>query len=104
MRGLKTQEGKRFEAFFALVQKEAAKTHSVFFLDCGEGHEFYKEDMEGEDLRGWRVPEEKAAQFEQEWLRGEPSDEWEDNIEWAVWHPPLANLNVTFERYTRHIT
>ncbi len=35
MRGLKTQEGSKFEAFFSLVQQEAAKSHSVFFLDCG---------------------------------------------------------------------
>ena len=99
MRGLKTQEGSKFEAFFAIVQQEAEKTHSVFFLDCGEGREFSYENIEGEDLRGWRVPEEKATQFEQEWLRGEPSDEWEDNIEWAVWNLPLTNLTVSFKRY-----
>lgn len=102
MRGLKTQEGKRFEAFFALVQKEAAKTHSVFFLDCGEGHEFYKEDMEGEDLRGWLIPEDQADRFEQAWknnLNKSQWDEWEDFFEWVVWHPPLAELTVSFERY-----
>lgn len=46
MRGLRTHEGDKFEAFFALVQQEATKRHSVFFLDCGEGHEFFREDME----------------------------------------------------------
>ncbi len=104
MRGLRTQEGEKFEAFFSIVQKEAAKKHSVFFLDCGEGREFFREDMEGEDLRGWRIPEDKADQFEQEWRNGlneSQWDEWQDFMEWVEWHPPLAKLTVSFERYLR---
>ena len=52
MRGLKTQEGNKFIAFFKLVQEEARKKHSVFFLECGEGNDFSEDNIEGEDLRG----------------------------------------------------
>lgn len=86
MRGLKTQEGNKFITFFKLVQKEAAKLHSVFFLECGEGNDFETEQMDGEDLRGWLIPEKQADQFEREWLKDEPGEEWEKNITWALWH------------------
>ena len=52
MRGLRTQEGEKFERFFALVQKEALKQSCVFFLDSGEGHIFENESMEYSDLSG----------------------------------------------------
>lgn len=86
MRGLKTQEGNKFIAFFKLVQKEAGKFHSVFFLECGEGNDFETEQIEGEDLRGWLIPEKQADQFEREWLKNHPGEEWKENIAWVLWH------------------
>ena len=85
MRGLKTQEGNKFIAFFQLVQEEARKKHSVFFLECGEGNDFSEDNIEGEDLRGWLIPEKKADQFERIWLKSSPGEEWENNIAWALW-------------------
>ena len=85
MRGLKTQEGNNFISFFKLVQKEARKRHSVFFLECGEGNDFSADNIEGEDLRGWLIPEEQADLFERIWLKGNPGEEWENNIAWALW-------------------
>lgn len=85
MRGLKTQEGKKFERFFSLVQQEASKKNSVFFLECGEGHDFETDHLEGEDLRGWLIPHEQAERFEKVWLKGSPGDEWADQIAWATW-------------------
>ncbi len=99
MRGLKTQEGNKFEAFFALVQHEAAKRHSVFFLDCGEGNDFETDDIEGGDLRGWVIPEDKADQFEKLWLKGEPGDDWVDYIEWAEWEGKPQNPTVKIVQY-----
>ena len=61
MQGLKTQEGNKFIAFFKLIQEEARKRHSVFFLECGEGNEFETAHIEGEDLRGWLIPEKQAG-------------------------------------------
>lgn len=86
MRGLKTQEGNKFIAFFELVQKEAAKLHSVFFLECGECNDFETEQMDGEDLRGWLIPEKQADQFEREWLKDQPGEEWEPYITWVLWN------------------
>lgn len=85
MRGLKTQEGKKFERFFSLVQQEASRKKAVFFLECGEGHDFETDRLEGEDLRGWLIPLEKADGFEREWMKGRPGDEWADQIAWATW-------------------
>ena len=99
MRGLKTQEGSKFEVFFALVQQEAAKRNSVFFLDCGEGNDFEADDIEGEDLRGWVIPEGKADQFEQLWLNGEPGDDWTDYIEWAEWKCDPQSLTIKLVTY-----
>ena len=85
MRGLIVPEGEKFERFFALVQQEAAKQNAVFFLECGEGHDFYTDEMEGEDLRGWLIPNELADKFEEEWSSSAPGEEWMDYIKWAEW-------------------
>lgn len=63
MRGLRKQENKKFENFFKLVQDEAAKNNSVFFLDCGQGYVFENDLFECEDMCGWLMPEAKADEF-----------------------------------------
>lgn len=99
MRGLKTQEGKNFEAFFKLVQREAEKINAVFFLECGEGNEFFSEHIEGEDLRGWLIPISKADEFEKEWKKGTPGDKWQDEIIWAVWSGKESDPEISFVEY-----
>ena len=37
--GLRTQENSKFLSFWKIVQEEASKRDSVFFLDSGEGNE-----------------------------------------------------------------
>ncbi len=39
MKGLRTQEGEKFERFFALVQKRAQQEGKIFFLDSGDGRD-----------------------------------------------------------------
>ena len=85
MRGLKTQEGNSFVEFFKLVQAEAKKLNSVFFLECGEGNDFSGDNIEGEDLRGWLIPVKQADNFERAWMNGDPGEEWESHIAWALW-------------------
>lgn len=99
MRGLKTQEGNKFNAFFTLVQEEAKKKHSVFFLECGEGHELNGDAIEGEDLRGWLIPEEDADRFEAEWMNGEPAEEWENRISWAIWSGDTRNPKIEIKQF-----
>ena len=99
MRGLKGPEDKKFDRFFALVQQEAAKQNAVFFLECGEGHDFITDQMEGEDLRGWLIPNAQADRFEKEWKAGSPGDKWADRIVWAVWSGSKDAPTITIEKY-----
>lgn len=99
MRGLRTQEGVKFIEFFKLVQLEAQKANSVFFLDCGEGNDFVDGNMEGEDLRGWLIPDELADEFEKQWMNGNPGDEWENRITWATWSGGVPKLKITFTSF-----
>ena len=99
MRGLRTQEGNEFEKFFQLVQNEADKQGAVFFLECGEGNDFNADGIEGEDLRGWLIPEGQADKFERDWANGEPGDEWEDNIAWAQWSGKPEAPVITINQY-----
>jgi len=99
MVGLRTQEGSEFRKFFDLVQTEARKQHSVFFLECGEGNDFAGDGIEGEDLRGWLIPEEEVNRFEKVWQDDEPGDEWEDNIAWAIWSGNTNHPEITIKKY-----
>ncbi len=56
MQGLRTKESIKFQKFFSIVQNEAIKRHSIFFLDAGDGNAFETTNLEGEDLMGWLIP------------------------------------------------
>ena len=85
MRGLRTQEGEKFERFFALVEKKAEKKDAVFFLDSGEGHDFENDNMEGENLSGWLIPNEKVKEFEAAYIDRANLSEWIDYYAWVSW-------------------
>lgn len=68
MQGLRTQEGKKFNEFFSLVQEEAKKRKAVFFCDCGQGDVFENDSIECEDLCGWLIPNSKVDEFEPHFL------------------------------------
>lgn len=99
MRGLKTQEGNKFNKFWDIVSSQALKNNKIFFLECGEGREFETEGMEGEDLRGWLIPIDKADEFEKEWLKDNVSDKWLDFIIWAEWRNKNGHISVEFVSY-----
>ena len=69
MQGLRTQEGKKFDEFFSLVQEEAKKRNSVFFCDCGQGDVFENDSIECEDLCGWLIPNNKVDEFEPHFIK-----------------------------------
>ncbi len=100
MRGLKGQESKSFERFFALVQHAAAEKNALFFAFAGEGRTFTSDDMEGEDLSGWLIPIERADVFERQWNQNNSLSalqEWTDFFVWAVWNIENEMLSVHFE-------
>ncbi len=88
MLGLRTQENDKFVKFFALVQKEADRLGSVFFLDCGQGKIFENNEMECEDLCGWLIPKEKAKEFECLFLENSSKlyefDDFYTNVDYCV--------------------
>jgi hypothetical protein len=95
MRGLRTQETNKFKRFFSIVQDAAQKKNSVFFLDAGDGNDFETDNLEGENLMGWLIPEEKLSDFEKEWNKGDVSDDWSDFYCWAIWEN-AENPKISF--------
>ena len=102
MRGLRTQEGEKFERFFELVQKEALKRGCVFFLNSGEGHIFENEDMVFSDLNGWLIPAEKAEEFNKKYMDwqedSEDLEDWDDCFCWEEWEDK-ENPKISFVWY-----
>ncbi|MCB6366559.1 hypothetical protein LI291_10290 [Intestinibacillus massiliensis] len=99
MQGLRGQEGKRFERYWALVQAAAHAEGCVFFLECGAGRPFEDGGLAGEDLRGWLIPEGDADVFEMEWRGGPVGGGWDDAAAWAVWDDTYGPLEVRFQDY-----
>ena len=97
MKGLRTQEGEKFNHFFALIQTEAEKQHAVFFADAGDGNPFETPTMEGEEMMGWLIPFEKAEEFTGFWENGKVEDDWSDFYTWAVWERNGNEIKVHFE-------
>lgn len=97
MQGLRTPENDRFCTFFDIVQKEAAKQGAVFFLDCGEGKDFETENMEGEDLSGWLIPDDKVSQFEPMFLNNENLHGWKDFLRLCCWHMNDGDMLIEFD-------
>ena len=86
MRGLKTQETSKFNKIFSIVQDTANQKGCVFFLDAGDGRDFETNTLEGEDLMGWLIPNDKSTDFEESWLNDDISDDWSDYYVWAIWN------------------
>lgn len=98
MRGLRTQEGDKFEKFFSIVQDAAAHADAVFFGDSGEGNEIIEPDLEGEDMFGWMIPEKDAEQFEQEFLAFKVSEKWDKFQTFANWKRENGKITIMFTK------
>lgn len=101
MRGLRWPENEKFECFFSFVQQAARKEHAMFFLFAGEGRTFTTSNMEGEDLSGWLIPDEKATEFELQWQQNNSLaalQKWVDYFVWVVWRDKNGEILVKFER------
>ena len=96
MQRLRTQETKKFEAFYELIQKKAEEIDCAFFLDSGDGNEFETETMEGENLTGWLVPLSKSDEFEKVWNEFEEDDEWVDFFCWVEWYDSKGKIDIKF--------
>ncbi len=99
MKGLRTQETSKFENFFSVVQETARREGCVFFLQAGDGNEFTTDTMEGEELMGWLVPNDKAEEFERLWMEKKETDDWTDFFRWAEWNLNGETVEVRFADY-----
>lgn len=99
MRGLRTQEDKKFIKFFSMVQDAAKEKNCVFFGNSGEGNEIITPEFEGEDLFGWLIPEEMADEFEKEFMAFHVSTKWEQFYMFANWYRDQDNqgIRIVFE-------
>ena len=97
MLGLRTQESDKFEEYFLIVQAEAKKTGCVFFFDTGDGREFETNTLEGEDLMGWLIPDDKVPKFINEYEQWSVSDDWLDFYKWAIWDNSNDKISISFK-------
>lgn len=90
----------KFDVFMEIVQNEAKKKDSRFFISSGEGHELITETMEGEDLFGWLIPLDRAEEFISEKSGNEFDEEkWEKFETFAIWKLENENVSVSFQDF-----
>ncbi len=96
MLGLRTQESSKFNNFFSIVQNAAQNQGCVFFADAGDGRDFETDFLEGEDISGWLIPNEKADEFTPLWEAGDVPDDWSEFFGFAIWENE-NNPSIKFE-------
>ena len=101
IRGIRTEENEAFCNYFRIVQKEAEKQGCFYFADCGEGHELFMEQLEGENLSGWLIPIEKADVFEKFFLDNNVPDEWDEYWCCAEWSIEDGQVIIQFNDYEK---
>ena len=104
MRGLRTNEGAKFEKYFAIIEEEAKRLGGVFFSETGEGRDLDLEDIEVCDLAGWLVPFDQADEFEALYLGRKDkeiwdSDRWDDMYIFVDYILYGDNVSVKFDKY-----
>jgi hypothetical protein len=102
MRGIKSQKSDRFYRFFQLIQDEAARQNAVFFVFAGEGNDIDLPELEGEDMSGWLIPQDRVAEFEPAWTKDHSMsalEQWSDFFTWAVWEEHGGTVTISFETY-----
>lgn len=104
MRGLRTNEGAKFEKYFEIIEEEAKRLGGVFFSETGEGRDLDLEDIEICDLAGWLVPFDQADEFEALYLGRKDkeiwdSDRWDDMYIFVDYILDGDNVSVKFDKY-----
>lgn len=97
MQGLRTRESDKFNKYFSLIQEEAKKHNAIFFADAGDGHDLETPELECEDMMGWLIPVERAAEFEPLWEDSKVDDDWTDYFTWAIWSLDRGKIHISFE-------
>lgn len=94
MVGLRTQEDSRFINFFEQIQEKAKQLNSVFFLNCGEGHSSFEDDIICTDCSGWLVPLDVLDDFQKDYESFNDSDKWDEFSAWVTWKISQSSLDI----------
>ncbi len=93
-------EKDKFDAFMEIVQSEARKKGSRFFISSGEGHELITETLECEDLFGWLIPLDREKEFISEKIEKKFNEEkWEQFEIFAIWEKEGEKIFVRFQEF-----
>lgn len=103
MKGLRTQDSPEFMKYWEIVQAQANVLGCVFFLDSGEGREYFGKQIEAEDCSGWLVPQSQIDEFTPVWIERSDElvdDKWDKYYMFAEWYlHGDGNIDVDFNRY-----
>ena len=87
----------KFDIFFEKVQNAAKVAQGKFFVQSAEGRDFETEEMEGEDLFGWLIPNESVPEFQKEWMSQKGiSDQWDDFMTFVLWKKVGNDIQIIF--------
>ena len=95
-----------FLKFFAILQREAQKYNSVFFLECEEGQEGEVEDVKCMNFTGWLIPNDLANAFNDLFLSYSDdvdSDEWLRFSTGVTWHENNGSIEISFQNLFPYI-
>ncbi len=99
MLGLRKREPWKFERYFKLVQKEAAKQKAVFYIDAGCGKDVVTRTLWCSEIFGWLIPKslpkEAILEFEKVWKENNVSDDWTDYFVCVTYNNP-SKPEITF--------
>lgn len=91
--------------FINLINIEAQKRGATFFVNCGEGREIITDKLDGEDISGWLIPNDKKQDFEAELARVAQGsvlaavidEKWDEWFCTAVWKSDHDKVTIDFE-------
>lgn len=103
MQGLRKPENPEFMKYWGIVQSKANDLQSIYFLDSGEGREYFGDGIEAEDVSGWLIPKDKVTEFTPLWEERSDElfdDKWDEFYVFAEWQIQNGNsLTVEFHSY-----
>ena len=88
----------KFDAFMEIVQSEARKKGSRFFISSGEGHELITETLECEDLFGWLIPLDRERIYQRKSKKFN-EEKWEQFEIFAIWEKEEKKIAVRFRKF-----
>lgn len=90
------------DRYLNYVMQEAEKQGKLFFLDTGEGNDFFdtQNDMYVEDLSGWLIESHLRDQFIEDRRNENVNTKYNDFYVFALWRrDSIGNIEINFKRY-----